>query len=138
MTRNPLWALAIAIAFSSSLAAADKPVRHRILLAEYGKGPNRLIEVSADCRLVWEHRFPSTAVIFQVLKDGHVLYGYGGKPTGVQEITRDHRVVWDYVSKSQQVFGCERLANGNTLVAEQGPCRAVEVTPRARWSARSR
>ena len=29
-----------------------------------------------------------------------------------------------------QVLGCERLANGNTLVAEQGPCRVVEVNPR--------
>jgi hypothetical protein len=41
---------------------------------------------------------------------GHVLYGYGGHPTGAQEVTRDHRVVWNYFSKSQQVFGCERLA----------------------------
>jgi hypothetical protein len=129
MPKIALWIVAISLSLPTS-RAADQPVRHRILLAEYGKGPNRLIEVSADGRLVWEHRFPSTAVIFQVLKGGHVLYGYGGKPTGVQEVTGDHRVVWDYVSKSQQVFGCERLANGNTLVAEQGPCRAVEVNPK--------
>ncbi|HEV3257961.1 MAG TPA: hypothetical protein VG013_13830, partial [Gemmataceae bacterium] len=113
-------------------AAEIAPVKHRILLFEYGKGPNRLIEVSAAGKLVWEHKPPSISVIFQVLPGGHILYGYGGNPTGVQEITRDHKVVWDYRSKCPQVFGCERLANGHTLVAEQGPSQVVEVTPRGK------
>jgi outer membrane protein assembly factor BamB len=47
----------------------------------------------------------------------------------VTEIDRDKKVVWTYASKCPQVLGCERLAGGNTLVAEQGPCRAVEVDP---------
>src|SRR5689334_14591007 len=75
----------------------DAPIRHRIMLSEYGKGPNRLIEVSPEGKLVWEHRFPSIATIFQVLPNGHVVYGYGGNPTGVQEVDREHHVVWDYV-----------------------------------------
>ena len=107
-------------------SAAD-PIKHRIMFAEYGKGPNRLVELDADGKLTWEHKFPSIAVIFQVLPEGHVVYAYGGKPTGVQEIDRDHKVVWNYESKCPQVLGCRRMANGNTLVAEQGPCRAVEV-----------
>src|SRR5581483_11022930 len=28
-----------------------------------------------------------------------------------------------------QVLSCERLPNGNTLLGEQGPCQAVEVSP---------
>src|SRR5258706_13956579 len=108
-------------------AAADEPVKHRVMFAEYGKGPNRLVELDAAGKVVWEHKFPSIAVIYQVLPDGHVLYAYGGKPTGVQEIDRDHKVVWNYESKCPQVLGFERLANGNTLMGEQGPCRAVEV-----------
>src|SRR5207253_618363 len=32
-------------------------------------------------------------------------------------------------SKCPQVLGCERLRDGNTLVAEQGPCQVVEVNP---------
>ncbi len=111
-------------------APAADPVKHRIMFAEYGKGPNRLVELDADGKVVWEYRFPSIAVIFQVLPEGHVLYGYGGNPTGVAEIDRDKKVVWNYVSKCPQVLGCERLANGNTLVAEQGPARAVEVDPK--------
>lgn len=45
----------------------------------------------------------------------------------MREITSRGETVFDYVSTSKQVFGCERLANGNTLVAEQEPLQAVEV-----------
>jgi len=110
--------------------AADSSVQHRLMLFEYGKGPNRLLELDASGNVVWEHRPSSLAVIFQVLPNGNVLYAYGGKPTGVREVTRKGEEVWNYVSKCPQVLGCQRLANGNTLVAEQGPCQAVEVNPK--------
>jgi hypothetical protein len=111
------------------LFGAEPAIKHRVLFAEYGAGPNRLLEVDGDGKVTWEHRPPSITVIFNRLPNGHVVYGYGGKPTGVQEVDRDHHVVWNYVSKCPQVLGCERLANGNTLVAEQGPCQVVEVDP---------
>ena len=122
------WLLAACVfsGVAGSSAAAD-PTAHRIMFAEYGKGPNRLVELGADGKVTWEHKFPSTAVIFDVLPNGHVIYAYGGKPTGVQEIDRDHKVIWNYESKCPQVLGSRRLPNGNTLLAEQGPCRAVEV-----------
>ncbi len=110
--------------------AAESIIQHRLLFFEYGKGPNRLIELDANGKVVWEHQPPSIAVIFQVLPNGNVLYAYGGKPTGVREITRKGVEVWNYVSKCPQVLGCERLNNGNTIVAEQGPCQAVEVNPK--------
>ncbi len=106
--------------------------RRRLLLAEYGSSPNRLLEVAPDGTPAWEHVPPSICVIFQPLARGRVLLAYGGKPTGVQEIDREHRVVWNHVSACPQVLGCERLPNGNTIVAEQGPCQAVEVDPRGR------
>jgi len=109
-----------------ALAAAAK---RRLIFTEYGKGPNRFLELDGDGHPVWEHRPPSTTVIFQVLPNGNLLFGYGGQPTGVREITARGRTVFDYVSSSHQVFGCERLPNGNTLVAEQGPCQAREVDP---------
>lgn len=107
--------------------AVESPAKRRLLLTEYGKGPNRFVELDADGKLVWEFKPPSTAVIFQALPNGNILFGYGGHPTGVREITARGETVFDYVSKSHQVFGCERLANGNTLVAEQDPCQALEV-----------
>ncbi len=116
---------------SLRLAAGDAPHQHRILLAQYqGPGGNRIIEVSAEGKLIWEHKPPSLCVIFQVLPNHHLLYGYGGNPSGVQEIDREQKVVWSYVSRSPQVLGCERLTNGNTLLAEQGPSQVLEVNPK--------
>ncbi len=130
MRRTICLAAALLLPSLVSTARADEPVKHRIIFAEYGKGPNRLVELDADGKVAWEYKFPSIAVIFQVLPDGHVLFAYGGNPTGVDEIDRDKKTVWTYVSKCPQVLGCQRLDNGNTLVAEQGPCQAVEVNPK--------
>jgi len=113
-------------------APRDEKIKHKILFFEYGKGPNRLLELDADGKVVWEHKPPSITVIFQVLPNGNLLYAYGGKPTGVRELTRKGEEVWNYVSSCPQVLGCERLPNGNTLVAEQGPCQAVEVDPKGK------
>jgi PQQ-like domain len=123
-----LAAAVILLGVASGAFAAD-PVKHRILFAEYGKGENRLVELDADGKLVWQYKFPSIAVIFQVLPNGNVVYAHGGNPTGVDEINRDKKIVWTHVSKCPQVLGCQRLDNGNTLLAEQGPCQTVEVTP---------
>jgi outer membrane protein assembly factor BamB len=128
-TRSILCLLALALSFSALVSAAETPAKRRLLFTEYGKGPNRFVELDADGKLVWEFKPPSTTVIFQALPNGNILFGYGGQPTGVREITSRGETVFDYVSESHQVFGCERLANGNTLVAEQEPCQAVEVNP---------
>jgi outer membrane protein assembly factor BamB len=124
------WLLAVVamLALVPQVLRAAEPVKkYRLMFFEYGKGPNRLLELDSEGKVIWEHRPPSIAVIFQVLPGGNVLYAYGGKPTGVREVNRKGEEVWNYVSKSAQVLGCERLDNGNTLVAEQGPCQAVEV-----------
>ena len=128
-SRSLLFSLAIALALTTQGVAAP-PIRHRLIVAEYGKGGNRLLELDADGKPVWEYKPPSTMVIFEVLPNGNLLFGYGGKPTGVREITGRGDEVFNYVSPSVQVFGCSRLANGNTLVAEQNPCQAVEVNAR--------
>jgi hypothetical protein len=112
-----------------ALSGEPRPGR-RLMIAQYqGPGGNRIVELDADGKIAWEHPAPSLCVMFQRLPDGHVVYAYGGKPTGVQEVDRDHKIVWNYVSKCPQVLSCERLANGNTLIGEQGPCQAVEVNP---------
>lgn len=123
-------ASSLAASAPTPTASASAPLSHRLMLFEYGKGPNRLLELDAKGAVVWEHRPPSLAVIFHVLPNGNILYAYGGKPTGVREVTRQGTEVFNYVSACPQVLGCERLPNGNTLIGEQGPCRAVEVNPK--------
>ena len=118
------------LALAAWCASAAEPIKHRLLFFEYGQGPNRMLELDADGKVVWEHKPPSIAVIFEVLPNGNVLYAYGGNPTGAREVTRKGEEVWNYVSKCPQVLGCRRLPNGNTLLAEQGPAQAVEVSPK--------
>jgi Mala s 1-like protein len=125
MLQNVLLLLALPI----SASAADVGSGHRLMFFEYGNCPNRFVELDAQDKIVHQFKPRSIAVIFQVLPNGHIVYGYGGKPTGVVEVDAKGETVWNYVSHCPQVLGCERLANGNTLVAEQGPCRVVEVNP---------
>lgn len=96
---------------------------------EYGNCPNRFVELDPQGRIVRQFNPLSIAVIFQTLPNGNLVYAYGGKPTGVVEVNARNEIVWNYVSKCPQVLGCERLSNGNTLVAEQGPCQVAEVDP---------
>ena len=130
-SRN-LFAFAFAFVFTLTtwpLSAAEPVIQHRLMFFEYGKGPNRLLELDAAGQVVWDHKPPSIAVIFEVLPNGHVLYAYGGKPTGVREVTRQGEEVWNYVSASPQVLGCQRLPNGNTLISCGTQKRVIEVTP---------
>ena len=122
--------LALSTLLPLSMTASEGPIRHRLMFFEYGNCPNRFVELDAQGKIVREFKPRSIAVIFQRLPNGNVVYGYGGKPTGVVEINSHNEIVWKYISKCPQVLGCERLANGNTLVAEQGPCQVVEVDPR--------
>jgi len=124
------WALLLVAGPCPGTAANPRPLlTHRFMCIEYGKGPNRLLEIATDGRVVWEHKFPGVTVSFQILPSGNIVYAHAGKPTGVREITRAQEVVWKYESACPQALGCTRLPSGNTLLAEQGPCQAVEVNP---------
>ena len=113
-------------------SSADKPTRHRVMIAEYGSAARRLVEFSADGKLTWEHKFPALTVCFRMTGDGKILLADGGVPTGIQLIDKDHKIVFDYRSKCEQILGCDTLPNGNFLIAEQGPCQAVEVDPQGK------
>jgi hypothetical protein len=130
MIRHKLFlVLSLLLVFiGASTARAAEPIKHRIMIAEYAD-QHRLVEIDREGKVTWEYAPPGLCVIFHPLANGNVVYAYGGNPTGVAEVNRDKKIVWNYVSKCPQVLGCEREANGSTLVGEQGPCRAVEVDP---------
>ncbi len=122
-----LIALSSLLPLSSRAQSADSaPRKHHFLFMQYSPG-NKIIELSEDGKVLWEHTVPGLAVMFETLKNGDVIYAYGGNPTGVQEVDRDHKVVWNYTAKCEQVLGFCTLPNGNVLLGEQGPCQAVEV-----------
>jgi hypothetical protein len=102
------------------------PLRHRLMVSEY---PGRIMEISAEGKVVWEHKTPSLAVMFDVLPNGNVFYPHGAPSTGAEEVDRNHAVVWSYKSSAQELLGGQRLPNGNTLLGEGGPAVALELAP---------
>ncbi len=92
MKRHPHF-LALVLTLLSSLSpfAADSPIRHRLLFFEYGKGPNRLLELDDSGKVIWDHKPPSIAVIFQVLPNGNTLISCGTQKR-VIEVTPDKKI----------------------------------------------
>ena len=77
MTPTRLFAafLALVLPLSTPSVAADASAKRRLLFTEYGKGPNRFVELDGEGKLVWELKAPSTTVIFQALPNGNILFG---------------------------------------------------------------
>jgi hypothetical protein len=121
-------ALLLAPLFTLTAQAEDtKGVSHRIMVCEYSDKAHRLVEIDRDGKVTWEHKFPAIAVCFRMTGDGKVVFADGGSPTGIVEVDRKNKTTFDYRAKCEQVLTCDVLPNGNFLVAEQGPCQAVEV-----------
>jgi hypothetical protein len=102
------------------------PIQHHLMAIEY---PGRIMEISADGKLLWEQPTPSLTVMFNVLPNGNVFFPHGGPSPGAQEVDKNHMVVWNYTATSMELLGGERLANGNTLLGEGGPALALELDP---------
>ena len=66
-----------------------------------------------------------------VLRNGNYLLNVDGR--SVEEMTPDKQVVWKHVSvptdpkRGVQVHAFQRLENGNTMIAESGNARIIEV-----------
>jgi hypothetical protein len=102
------------------------PIQHHLMVTEY---PGRIVELSADGKVLWEHTTPSLSVMFNVLPNGNVFFPHGAPSPGAQEVDKSHNVVWSYTSTAGELLGGERLANGNTLIGQGGPGLALELDP---------
>ncbi len=120
---------------SESRAPREEKIKHKILFFEYGKGPNRLLELDADGKVVWEHKPPSITVIFQVLPNGNLLYAYGGKPTGVREVTRKGRRSGTMSVPARRCWGASGCPTATRWWRSRGLARRLRWTPRERWCA---
>lgn len=90
--------------------------------ADYSGGKVRIL--SADGKTEWEQEAPRCNDLW-VLANGNVLFCTGH---GVKEVTRGGETVFVYESKSE-IYACQRLADGNTFVAECNAGRLLEIRP---------
>lgn len=115
---------------SLPLLAADKPA-YRVLAADRSTG--KLAIVNAKGEVEWE--FPNKHDVhdLHVLDNGNILTHTSA--TNVVEIDmKKKEVVWKYEAKPKEgykgrieIHAFQRLADGNTMVAESGNTRIVEV-----------
>src|SRR5205085_10875357 len=104
---------------SASVHAADPS--YRVLGADKGK----VSLVDAGGKVVWSIDNKAEVHDIQMLPNGNILIPTSR--TTVAEIAPDKSVVWSYTAKPKQgysgaieIHACQRLDDGNTMVAESG------------------
>ena len=101
----------------------EPSVRHSFLCSDIGA--KCVFKISAAGKIEWEYPADQCTDAW-LLPNGNVLMSFTGKKRGAREVTADKKVVWEY-NTSSEVWGCQRLPNGNTLVAECTGKRLIEV-----------
>ncbi len=97
----------------------------------FAAGDKRVMLLNPDGSIAWQHKTALTTDGW-VLPNGNILFGDG---VSVTEVTRDHQVVFQYKSPTNRhdaTYGCQRLANGNTLVGENATGKVLEVDPQGK------
>lgn len=98
-------------------------VKHSFLCSDVGR--DIVAKFSADGKLEWEYPINECTDAW-MLENGNVLISSCGKERGVREVTPDKKIVWEYKTSSE-VWGCQRLENGNTMIAESSARRLIEA-----------
>ena len=92
-------------------------ITHRFLA--FG-GQTRIVE--ADGKTSWS--FPESSRDGQMLANGNILIALSKsdkRPHGAAvEVTTDGKIVWEFAGTQSEVNTAQRMANGNTMVAEAG------------------
>jgi hypothetical protein len=93
---------------------------HRFACTDYSGG--KVFVVDPEGRAEWVYPASSCNDLW-VLPNGNLLFNTGH---GVKEVTREKKVVFEYNSSSE-IFACQRLADGNTLIGECNGGRLLEM-----------
>ena len=120
--------LAAILATAALPAAGETPAPiqqgpgHHFACTDYSQG--KVFIVTPEGKAVWEYPAKNCNDLW-VLPGGNLLFNTGH---GVKEVTRDKKIVFNYESKSE-IYACQRLANGETFVAECNSGRLLELKP---------
>ncbi len=112
---------------SSGLNAAEKPA-YRVLAVDRGHAAI----VNPKGEVEWEYPCKHDAHDIALLANGNVLLITG--PTTVVEVTPEKKIAWKHEAKPKEgykgkveIHAIQRLDNGNTMIAESGNLRLIEV-----------
>lgn len=123
-----LFLMVLSLIASSSVSLAAEMTKYRVLAQDKG----HVAIVGADGKVEWEFECKYNSHDIHLLPNGNLLLHTG--PTTVSEVTPEKKVVWKYESKPTstnkgrvEVHAFQRLENGNTMIAESGNRRIIEV-----------
>jgi len=112
----------------NGLASGQSAITHRVL----GQDKGRLAIIDANGQIEWETPCSFSNHDISMLPNGNILYA--SDATTVTEIAPDKSIVWQYKSKPKEsytgrveIHAIQRLANGNTMISENGNSRFIEV-----------
>ena len=117
--------LGLGIAFACSAVLATRAARADIHIYGADHETGEVVKFAEDGTKLWS--FPNkNSHDVQVLENGNVLIN----PGVVQEVTTEGKVVWE-VGKPvvQNPESCQRLPNGNTMIADNAAHAIIDVTP---------
>lgn len=108
--------------FSLAAVSTARAETH-IYAADHNTG--KIIKFKEDGTLLWD--FPNrNAHDVQLLANGNVLIN----PGSVQEVTPQKKIVWEVGQPTvMHAESCQRLPDGNTMIADNGAHTIVDVTP---------
>ena len=122
-----------AVAAGAWGAASEPAVCRPLLFAS--EGARKIIEFTREGTVAWEYPAEMSRDVWR-LPNGNTLFCYnnrydsarGDNPSGVMEVSPDQRIVFHFQTTGQ-VWSCQRLANGQTMVgaASQGQLLIVDA-----------
>lgn len=120
----------------SMIAAHAEEPGHRVLAADRSTGIIAIIE--HDGNVAWEYPCKHDVHSLWMLPNGNILTHISAVKT--VEISPEKKIVWSYTSKPKpgydgrvEVHAVQRLDNGNTMIAESGNSRIIEVNPKGQF-----
>ncbi|MCP4260726.1 MAG: hypothetical protein GY774_24855 [Planctomycetes bacterium] len=119
--------LSLSMAITSDGAEQERSpkqmVKHSYLCSDIGA--KHVFKISETGKIEWEYPADQCTDAW-LLDNGNILMSFTGETRGVREVTPDKKIIWEYTTDGE-VWGCQRLPNGNTLVAECTAKRLIEV-----------
>ncbi|MEI7947538.1 MAG: aryl-sulfate sulfotransferase [bacterium] len=93
----------------------------------------KIIRLDKTGNVVWEYPADTARDVWQ-LPNGNVLFPYSisnganHAETGAMEVTPGKKIVWKFATFGQ-VYSCQRMANGNTLIGATQQGKLLIVNP---------
>lgn len=112
------------------------PCRALVFAAEGGGG--WILRFGRDGAIQWAYPAPMSRDVW-LLPGGNVLFAYNEQykssahdnPSGVMEVTPDKKIVFQFKTTGQ-VWSCQRLPDGNTLVGAASQGKVLVVSPQGK------